>query len=963
MKFKQTTEYLIKLSTIVSLLFVAFYSREFFNKIIYDQLTVSSNWSNMFFDIFLITWFLILTMFFIYRLYALNYKYSYFQFLFLIVPLSVILLFYSVERSWSYTTLYFIDIPHILLLVIFLVLLLLVGFVNLSNSKSFNSSISIFKEDNALKSNEFNNDIFNYNSIAVKLKEKIILQNFESSFTVGIIGPWGNGKSSFINLLSNQFKNDNNTIPVYFYPYLNHTESEISSEFFHALQYALRPYSGRLSNLILTYSKKLLNFYNDKNISNFLFSDFLSENASAHDTLSKINKTLEDINKRIVVFVDDLDRLNHEEILQVLKLIRNTANFKNTIFIVAMDKGYVLSRLSSDNAILKNNFIDKFFQLEIYLPEINHQTLIDEFLKIVKTTPFFDEQVKIRLENVIISNQTLFYDHIKNLRDVKRLFNQIIFEYDFVDEEIQLSDFINFIFLKLSFPNFLDLLKRNPERYLSKSGSYYNLIQKETKKDANDLFLDLKFTDDVLVEKYEIYGDLTNDEKCKDGELLLTCTEKKLLVKTLAYLFGDENKISSSTSIKFENNFRRFMQLDYSSSQFLNKDFNRLIKLNKFEELKKSIEKIIVKEQEQELLDRLKFYYPTSKIDLKNSILIYILLFETLQTNKLSEIDILRDLATFIHVSLYTDQNLSKHKDVVSNWIISDIFESERFKVENQLKLIGYLWESKQDNKLWEISEDKLSSIVLDKFDDYLKIYENSLWDVNDYTFYRIYHKIKPIGNIKKEVVNKILYFFENNSIKAFCAQSTEFSGFVGEQYRISDGVLEFFESKEKYRDFIKSHKNVEDVEITEYIDFLDLCAITNYTKDIIYRFKKFTLITEKYNHSAQVNPETYKERLSKYVQYFFEIDKEYYLEDFGSLKFNDSKYRLTDFQAFLYNDKIYLMLTHNYGTEIKHIQSYVKLVFEYIKGKGFKDVSVVGKFEIKKGDQKIFKLYSKQPA
>lgn len=46
-----------------------------------------------------------------------------------------------------------------------------------------------------------------------------------------------------------------------------------------------------------------------------------------------------------MVVIDDLDRLEGTELMAVLKLIRITANFKNLIFIVAYDKGFVANAL------------------------------------------------------------------------------------------------------------------------------------------------------------------------------------------------------------------------------------------------------------------------------------------------------------------------------------------------------------------------------------------------------------------------------------------------------------------------------------------------------------------------------------------------------------------------------------------------------------------------------------------
>ena len=54
---------------------------------------------------------------------------------------------------------------------------------------------------------------------------------------------------------------------------------------------------------------------------------------------------MDKLGKRLIVFVDDFDRLTDVEIIEVLKLIDKNAAFRNTIFITAYDERAVSNAL------------------------------------------------------------------------------------------------------------------------------------------------------------------------------------------------------------------------------------------------------------------------------------------------------------------------------------------------------------------------------------------------------------------------------------------------------------------------------------------------------------------------------------------------------------------------------------------------------------------------------------------
>lgn len=64
-----------------------------------------------------------------------------------------------------------------------------------------------------------------------------------------------------------------------------------------------------------------------------------------------------------------MDRLGADEIFEVLKLIRNTANFPFIIFIVTFDKTYVINQMGSKN--IPASYLEKIFMADFILPKIS----------------------------------------------------------------------------------------------------------------------------------------------------------------------------------------------------------------------------------------------------------------------------------------------------------------------------------------------------------------------------------------------------------------------------------------------------------------------------------------------------------------------------------------------------------------------------------------------------------------
>ena len=266
-----------------------------------------------------------------------------------------------------------------------------------------------------------------------------MLDLYERSLTVGIIAPWGRGKSSFINLLRANLEQGDRII-VTFNPRGSKSATSIPEDFFDAFAKELSRHYLGFGLLLARYAKHLglLNQYEWTRPLGSLLTLLLPGKEQ-----EAVNRTLRDLGKRVYVLLDDLDRLSAEEILEVLKLIDRNASFSNTVFITAYDKDYVNNVLKKhlDHG-LAHSFIDKYISLEFPLSEPSKEVL--------------ERLVGVALCRKSYSSVSSMYRHVQrgwdqigrrvvesldSVRDLKRYLNLVIPRYNAVSSQVDCKDY------------------------------------------------------------------------------------------------------------------------------------------------------------------------------------------------------------------------------------------------------------------------------------------------------------------------------------------------------------------------------------------------------------------------------------------------------------------------------------------------------------------------------------------
>ena len=258
-----------------------------------------------------------------------------------------------------------------------------------------NNSITIFKggkSDNARNKSIFklerpldniNLDSLGRKEFVERLGNEINRSFFPEAFSIGIVAKWASGKSTFIQFIKQCIDKDNRVI-IEFQPWLSQDSKSITKSFLNLVKLKLNKYDKNFKPTLDKYYKTLAKVDGGTitKIARAIETNFVTE-STVKQEFDRVNEGLRRLNKQIVILIDDLDRLDDSEIIEVFKLIRNTANFWNTIYITAFDRSYVTNAVRNFNEYNPHIFVDKIFDFEYILPEFDTQFVIEELNKLI----------------------------------------------------------------------------------------------------------------------------------------------------------------------------------------------------------------------------------------------------------------------------------------------------------------------------------------------------------------------------------------------------------------------------------------------------------------------------------------------------------------------------------------------------------------------------------------------------
>lgn len=419
------------------------------------------------------------------------------------------------------------------------------------------------------------NDKLHFNEHVEALKNQIDEIPISGSHSIAVTGGWGTGKTSFLNLLQQKLNTQNKYEVIWFNPMKSSKSGNIQNDFFDVLENTLSKYKTGFGRRI-NYYKELIGAIDNKYIS------FLIKLGSIHleEEKKRINDTIKKIPKRIIIIIDDVDRLKGDEIMQIFRLVGFNAEFDNVVFLLALDKKNVIEALGCNV-----NYPDKFFEMEFPLPDNNRNT-ISRFVKNTMAKLLPEIQMDFMVDRNI-SEYTAYC--ISNLRDANRFINGFVERFKMINDKldngsyyilslIQYKDSILYEKIKTMDKNLLETKEESEMQYWVLKESGCSELDDTLKHMLIDLFSkERESSTKHYIYQPEFFLDYFNETSTRTitdkmmNELLSSESEDVLIQKLKQYTNNDISKQIMINKM-FEKN-----KEDYMSSLLNNNHSDSLI--------------------------------------------------------------------------------------------------------------------------------------------------------------------------------------------------------------------------------------------------------------------------------------------------------------------------------------------------------------------------------------------------
>lgn len=356
-------------------------------------------------------------------------------------------------------------------------------------------------------------DILNRGSFAKNLAQTLLQYSFSSSFTIGLYGEWGSGKTSLLNMvLETVEKVDNNAVILRFNPWLCSDPKQLIIQFFKQLSTAIK-----LKRSTKDQAWLLIDQYADIFDAANLIPGIGTLLAAAGKTLAteakkqterqtndlqenknKIIEKMVEENLKIVVSIDDIDRLSEEEIIAVFQLVKALADFPNTVYLLAFDYDVVVRALGKVQQGDGREYLEKVIQIPFEIPAPNmtsiHNTLFSKIDAILENIPEnkWDRVTWAELFQYGIK------EYVKTIRDVIRYTNVFSLKYELLKGETDPVDLLGLTCLQVFEPTIYSKLTSYKDILCGANEGYSYEKQKKNdenvEKVVNDLTSDSKMT-------------------------------------------------------------------------------------------------------------------------------------------------------------------------------------------------------------------------------------------------------------------------------------------------------------------------------------------------------------------------------------------------------------------------------------------------------------------------------------
>jgi len=300
---------------------------------------------------------------------------------------------------------------------------------------------------------------------------------------LGLYGEWGSGKTSIINCVERQLVrlskenpragkvvfarfnpwnfSDQKPLIVQFFTHLSNVlgDQDRSKQAKEASQklktfarlfsaFSIVPVAGEVLGLLGSSFERLGGAF--ESLATDLSQDFQA-------TKDKLCQHLVKRSGKIVIAIDDIDRLTSSEVRQIFQLVKSVADFPNTIYLLAFDKKVVIETLRDVQKGSPEDYLAKIVPVTFDVPLLDRDDL--------------KALLEARLNAILEPDwprkewagtySWFMYGFFRNMRDVNRYANTLHFSYGILKNDVNLRDLMLITAIQVRAPVLYDAIRAN----------------------------------------------------------------------------------------------------------------------------------------------------------------------------------------------------------------------------------------------------------------------------------------------------------------------------------------------------------------------------------------------------------------------------------------------------------------------------------------------------------------------
>lgn len=336
-----------------------------------------------------------------------------------------------------------------------------------------------------------------------------------SGFVLSIDGRWGSGKTSTLAMIEQLIREESDPVPivVHFNPWLVGDRDSLLRQFLGAMASALeltdhaanaKKVAAELSNYSKVFDllkwipgaepwasivKVVVKSAGDAASG---FADQRSRDIDAQK--SKLESELKQLDRRILVIIDDIDRLFPTEAFEMVRIIKAVGQLPNIGYVLAWDPEYVRRSLKSLAVPHADTYLDKIVQIRLPLPPLTPEAklrLLNKALQSLSPAALWTHFPKQEERMQMLYFQGL-RDLLEQPRDITRVLNTVSVIEPGLRGEVVFADILGLACLMVRAPRIYDALRRDPGLFLGSLPSKpVGLDPKQAKRQYKEVMEDL----------------------------------------------------------------------------------------------------------------------------------------------------------------------------------------------------------------------------------------------------------------------------------------------------------------------------------------------------------------------------------------------------------------------------------------------------------------------------------------